>query len=323
MRSRTDAPTSSALSVWVRGRERPAEQRHIGRPKHWSRVLAQKAFLRPRTSHAASIEARDRCRSGGARERCRSRGGGSAVSSVAFQAALIMNRARLKRMSAFPRACILIGISIATACATAVAGTVEQDVPSAVDPNAKYLFYMHGYAIERGGAEARTYHYSGILKDLAQRGFIVIGEERSAVRNDMYADKVAGQVRKLLAAGVPAKNITVAGHSKGGMIAMLVMAKLADPGIAYVNFAGCGRPGSGFEGYRHFGEGRAAKARGVLLSAYDRSDRIAGSCKPALDKMTGAVVAERVLDIGGGHELFYTPKAEWLDILQTWAQRRQ
>jgi hypothetical protein len=60
-----------------------------------------------------------------------------------------------------------------------------------------------------------------------------------------------------------------------------------------------------------------------LLSAYDRSDQIAGSCKPALDKMTNAVVTERVLDIGGGHELFYSPKAEWLDILQAWAERRQ
>ena len=64
-------------------------------------------------------------------------------------------------------------------------------------------------------------------------------------------------------------------------------------------------------------------AGGQLLSAYDRSDQIAGSCKPALDKMSNAVVTERVLNIGGGHELFYTPKAEWLDILQAWAERRQ
>jgi len=63
-------------------------------------------------------------------------------------------------------------------------------------------------------------------------------------------------------------------------------------------------------------------ARGRLLSAYDRSDQIAGSCKPALDKMTNAIVTERVLDVDGGHELFYTPKAEWLDILQAWAERR-
>lgn len=203
------------------------------------------------------------------------------------------------------------------------AGTVQKDVPSVVDPNARYLFYMHGVAIEQGGPRAKSYDYSWILNELARRGFVVIGEERSRVRNDVYAQKVAGQVRKLLSAGVPAKNITVAGHSKGGMITMLVMTMLPHPDIAYVNFAGCGREGSGFEGYLQFAKQRGAMARGRLLSAYDRTDQIAGSCKPALDKMTNAVVTERELDIGGGHELFYSPKSEWVDILQAWAERRQ
>ena len=149
-------------------------------------------------------------------------------------------------MCVFLRGCILTGLAIFALSAPAVAGTVEKDVPDAIDSSAKYLFYMHGFAIERGGPRARSYDYSGILKELAKRGFVVIGEERSRVRNDVYANKVAGQVRKLLAAGVPAKNITVAGHSKGGMITMLVMSMLANPEIAYVNFAGCGKEGSGF-----------------------------------------------------------------------------
>ena len=137
-----------------------------------------------------------------------------------------------------------------------------------------------------------------------------------------YAEKVAGQAKKLLAGGVPAKNITVAGHSKGGMIAMAVMSILAEPDIAYVNFAGCGREGSGFTGFLRFAEQGAAAARGRLLSAYDRNDQVAGSCKPALEKMTNAVVRERVLDNGGGHEWFKVPDAKWLDVLQAWAERR-
>ena len=201
-------------------------------------------------------------------------------------------------------------------------GSVYRDVPSVIDPSGKYIFYMHGFAIEQGGSRAKSYNYYGILNELSRRGFIVIGEERSRVKNEVYAEKVAGQVRKLLAAGVPAGNITVGGHSKGGMITMLVMPILADPDIAYVDFAGCGREGSGFDGYLQFAKHGASKARGYLLSAYDRSDRIAGSCKLALDKMTNATVTERVLDIGGGHELFYTPKTEWLNILQEWAERR-
>ena len=239
----------------------------------------------------------------------------------------------LKRMCIFLRSYTLIGIAlfIVSACATPgagpgagpEAGKAYKDVPNVIDPNAKYLFYMHGIAIEQGGPRAKAYDYSGILKELANRGFVVIREKRSQVRPDMYAQKVAGQVSKLLAGGVPAKNITVAGHSKGGLITMLVMSFLADPDIAYVNFAGCGLPGGEFErGYLQFTRNRASMARGQMLSAYDRSDKICGSCKLAMDKMTNAVVTERVLDIGGGHELFYQPKAKWLDILQAWAERR-
>lgn len=236
---------------------------------------------------------------------------------------LLRTRAIKKNMCVFLLDCILMGLAVFALSASAIAGTVEKDVPDAIDSNAKYLFYMHGFAIEQGGPRAISYDYPGILKELAKRGFVVIGEERGRVRNDVYAQKVARQVGRLLAAGVPAKNITVAGHSKGGMITMLVMSMLANPEIAYVNFAGCGREGSGFEGYLQFAQNRASMARGQFLSAYDRSDQIAGSCKAALDKMSQAVVTERVLNIGGGHELFYTPKAEWLDILQAWAGRRQ
>lgn len=240
-----------------------------------------------------------------------------------FSGRLLRARANEKTMCAFLLDCILMGLAVFALSAPAVAGTVESDVPNEIDSNAKYLFYMHGLAVERGGARARSYDYAGILNELAKRGFVVIGEERSRVRNEVYAEKIARQVKKLIAASVPAKNITVAGHSKGGMITMLVMSMLANPEIAYVNFAGCGREGSGFKGHLQFAQDLAPMARGLLLSAYDRSDQIAGSCKPALDKMSHAVVTERVLNVGGGHELFYSPNAEWLDILQALAERRQ
>lgn len=217
---------------------------------------------------------------------------------------------------------VLIVVICFIGSAPVSAGAVYEDVPSVVDPKAKYLFYMHGLAIERSGRRASSYNYSGILKALAERGFIVIGAERDPVHNVEYAEKVTGQVKKLLTVGVPAKNITVAGHSKGGMITMLVMSILAEPDIAYVNFAGCGRESSGFSGFRRYAKTRAPRARGRLLSAYDRNDQIAGSCKQALEKMTNAYVTERVLDNGGGHGLFRKPEAEWLDMLEAWAERR-
>ena len=38
--------------------------------------------------------------------------------------------------------------------------------------------------------------------------------------------------------------------------------------------------------------------------------------------MTNAYVMERVLDSGGGHGLFRKPEAEWLDMLEAWAERQ-
>lgn len=228
----------------------------------------------------------------------------------------------LKRLRLWLVECALLVVVLFFGSAPAIAGAVHKDVSNVINANAKYMFYMHGLAVERGGRRAASYNYSGILKELANRGFIVIGEERNSVSIEVYAEKVARQVKKLLAAGVPAKNITVAGHSKGGMITMVVMSILAEPDIAYVNFAGCGREGSGFSGFLRFAEQGAPEARGRLLSAYDRNDQISGSCKQALEKMTNATVRERVLDNGGGHELFFSPEVGWLDVLQAWAERR-
>lgn len=216
----------------------------------------------------------------------------------------------------------LLALCVAMLFGPAVAGGVHSDVPKSPDPGAKYIFYMHGLGLETAGPRAQAYEYRSILEALAGRGFEVIGEQRGPVRIDVYAGKVAEQVNGLLRAGVPPSHITVAGHSKGGMITLLVMSIIQNPEVAYVNFAGCGLPGSGFEGFQRFGQLRGSSARGILLSAYDRGDRIAGSCKAALDRMTGATVTERVLELGGGHEAFYTPEAAWLDVLQRWAERR-
>ena len=59
-----------------------------------------------------------------------------------------------------------------------------------------------------------------------------------------------------------------------------------------------------------------------LLSEYDRNDQVAGSCREALMKMTNADVKEIIIDNGGGHRIFRTPEAKWLDVLQAWAERR-
>jgi len=127
--------------------------------------------------------------------------------------------------------------------------------------------------------------YNDILSELFSKGFVVIGETRNSVNLNEYADKVASQVNKLLSAGVSPKNITIAGHSKGGLIAMISSSIIQNSDIVYVN-AGCGLSGSQFErGTVEFSNLKASRSKGYLISVYDRLDAVSGSCKITLDKM--------------------------------------
>ena len=207
------------------------------------------------------------------------------------------------------------------------AGNSFEDVPAAIDSQAKYLFYMHGKIVEDKGRYAfhpvyGPYQYDAIVEALAARGFVVISEVRDYVKKGAYARKVAGQVEKLLAAGVAPKNITVIGHSKGGFITMLTAAGLGNPDLNLVNMAGCGKGARFGKGFRKFVARDASRLRGRILSLYDGSDRIAGSCRKAFDKAAGNVKSrEIVFDTGEGHGLFYSPEKIWIDEVVKWADR--
>jgi len=81
--------------------------------------------------------------------------------------------------------------------------------------------------------------YNDILKAFADKGFVVISEVRTGkIVPCTYAQKVVKQVRTLLDSGVPPQNITVGGHSKGGVITLCVASELGNP---KVSFCGNGR----------------------------------------------------------------------------------
>ena len=78
----------------------------------------------------------------------------------------------------------------------------------------KYLFYMNGCCIDKVGA----WPYETIVKKLKSDGFNVIFEIRG---DDSYAaiqaevEKIAAQVKDLLAKGAAPEDITVSGYSLG------------------------------------------------------------------------------------------------------------
>ena len=213
---------------------------------------------------------------------------------------------------------LLIATMITFASPRVYAGEVLDAPPSAPDASAKHLFYMHGRNIERRGANS-DHQYTAVREALAKKGLVVIGEVRSDTNPRAYSGKIADQVNGLLSAGVPAKNITVAGFSKGGVMAMLAASRLENKGIKFGVLAGCGAKGSEFRrSYERFVKRRAKRLRGTFFIAWDEDDDKAGKCDLAMDK-AGVKYRNLELKTGDGHELFFRPKSVWIDPLAAFA----
>jgi hypothetical protein len=194
---------------------------------------------------------------------------------------------------------------------------ILDNVPGVIDPSARYLFYLHGRIIEEEGVRPThpvfgIYEYEAILQAFAGRGFVVISEARPPGTDAAaYAEKVATQVRALLADGVPPEHITVVGFSKGGAIAILASSVLANDRLNFVFVASCG-PWSA--------DRPEIVPWGRLLGIREASDDLAGPCDALFARSpTGADQHQIVLDLGGGHGAFYRPHPEWIDAVAAWA----
>jgi dienelactone hydrolase len=213
---------------------------------------------------------------------------------------------------------VLAGALAGAQCGTSTPADVPAEFPASPDPAARYLIYLHGRIVELQGRKAVSpefgrYEYDGILAAFAARGFRVIAEVRPASTSNAFAEKVAGQVRKLLGAGVPASHITVVGFSRGGGLAVAASARVAERGVGYVLLAGCSQEPDWVALW-------APAVHGRMLSLYDRSDHFRPSCAPLFAKAKG-LSETREIELGTGldHGLFYTPRPEWLDPLVEWA----
>ncbi len=194
-------------------------------------------------------------------------------------------------------------------------GQISYGMPSKIDPSAKYFFFLHNYYVEKKGPEGDC-KYNDILKTFADRGFIVVSEVRTGkIVPCTYAEKVVKQLRTLLDSGVPPQNITVGGHSKGGVISLCVASKLENPKINFVVMAGCEiATVKKFQMYPDF-----KNLKGRILSIYASSDSIANSCEAAFSKASEELHDTEIkLNSDAGHKLFFTPKEIWLDPVIGW-----
>lgn len=193
------------------------------------------------------------------------------------------------------------------------------DVPDAPDVDAKYIIYLHGGGVERLGMARADEDARGAVKALQGKGFVVISEERSAgAKVNEFGKKVAGQVAALIAKGVPPEHITVAGYSKGGLIALWAAVFGNNPKVNYVLLAGCVMKGS--EHYPTYANNVARRLKGRMLSMYDAADPDRGTCKEFFDTAGGRVVSSEIrFETGSGHGLFRNVTDQWLNPLADWA----
>ena len=199
------------------------------------------------------------------------------------------------------------------------AGSVQESIP--INPNikARYLFFLHGKIIEKKGDPATSkkygdYEYQKMLKVFNEAGFEVISEARSNGTdiND-YSAKVADDVDKLIGSGVPAKNITISGFSKGGRMTLVVSSLLDIKNVNYVVLAGCRSNDI---------DNLDLSPTGRVLSIYDSYDDTFESCAEIFSAGEEDLISkEIVLNIGDGHGVFYTPVDEWVLPLISWAKQ--
>jgi len=218
---------------------------------------------------------------------------------------------------------ILCLVMVATACgaedptAAESSPQVFSEVPAVIDPDARYLVYLHGAIIETQGVQPThprfgVYEYQEILEVLAGHGFIVISEARPAgTDGTAYAATVADQVRALITGRVPPEHITVVGFSKGGGIAITTSSMLANGRLNFV-FMGACRP--------WLDSRPEIVPRGRLLALREASDDLVGTCEGLFARSAGESDREEItVTLGGGHGAFYRPRAEWIEPVVEWA----
>ncbi len=190
---------------------------------------------------------------------------------------------------------------------------VDSDIPSSPDASEKYVFYLHGSAEETDGDSEK---YQAAVDAISSNVDNVISEVRGDTDPNSYAEKIKQQVNTLISKGVPAKNITVSGFSKGSIITLAAAGSINNPEVNYVLLAGCS------EELNDKYSVDAAKAVGHIYSIYDSGDEKFESCEETIKPSAKLKFEEIDLDSGKGHKVFRIPKEkfieQWRDPMTDW-----
>lgn len=198
------------------------------------------------------------------------------------------------------------------------ANTIFDDIPDKVDSTTKYLFYSHGYIVEGENPTPThprwgTYEYPKILETLAGFNVVVISEHRKANANPLHhAKKLKSQVSQLIEMGVPPRNITLVGFSRGGYITALASHAIQNKDVNYVILAAC---------TTSLNQDESVVLTGHVLSIHESSDSV-GSCSEVITRNPKAVSSFKEVEISTGleHGAFYRPIDAWISPVKSWLE---
>lgn len=195
------------------------------------------------------------------------------------------------------------------------AGEVFEQFPLTIQADQKYVFYSHGLIVE--GTNPRpvnsrwgTYEFPMIKASLADKSYHLIAYQRPKNTDPQaYAKKLASEVNQLIAKGVPAKNISLIGFSRGGAITILASHLLANNDITFIILAGCSR---------YFQNHPDVVAFGNIFSIFETSDSV-GSCQFLIDRSKDVTsFTEQSISTGKEHGAFYSPLPQWIIPVKQW-----
>lgn len=187
-------------------------------------------------------------------------------------------------------------------------------------PEKRYLFFLHNRFLETHDLDDIHPEYGRtelpeIVDSFEKAGLTIISEQRNGnVNARVYATTVVEQIDSLIANGITASNITVAGTSKGGYIAQYVSTLANRPDLNFVFIAS----------YQESDLQNIPEINfcGNILNIYERSDHYNASAKARLQHTTCKVkhFKEIELNTGLGHGFLFRPMKEWVKPTISWAK---
>lgn len=211
----------------------------------------------------------------------------------------------------FLRSAALIGL---LATLTTVAAPVARPAQSG---RSSHVVYLHGNIVQQQGRNAVSptfgpYLFDDIVTALGRGGRTVHAPIRTgAPSNEDSARHVAGIVRGLLDAGVPAHEITIVGASQGAIIAMLASDELEHPQLRFVLMGACN------DWVR---EEVKPDLHGHILSIYEAGDPYGASCEALVAGKQGVRSFQELrLETGLSHGFLYRPIAAWIEPVRRWS----